>query len=405
MNYSTTSRCLRLATSALAFSLTLPVLGQYYTDEQWYDPTDWFDGDDYDYVGWDEYSADQDWETFDWQDDWNYDYNNDYNQLSENNTSDMDSYRFNQRNQRWEENPSGSTSQDTPASFYIITFEPVGQQSQDQQTRNQNQSMRSRQQGQQERSMQSGQQSAMRSQDRNSTSSQWENREQRSSQQSQTFRGTVEAFRHTQLSDREGNQTTYSLAKVKLDNGRTVVMSLGEKEELQKLNLEKGDQVSIQGTTGRLGGQRILIAQRVSADGENVSVNGRVATFDQMNRSRPQSGQWDSRSQEPNQNQTQNRSQNRQQQANQTMQLRGTVADIESVQVDGAREAQSFARIELENGRSATVLLGTEQSLDDLDLEEGDFVMISGQQDTIEGKMVLRAQEIRVDGEPLKLSS
>jgi hypothetical protein len=416
----------------------------YYTQEEWYDPTDWFDGDNYD---WEPY-YDETWDDYEWNDTWDYGYDYTYD-YDDDLADDTTEYSYDPANDTWTNTYGyyGYTPTYTPYAYsYMITYEPLDEDSGDQANRNRqdrNQSQdRARNQSDRRSGDQANQRSNRDSRDRarDGTDTNRSRAQDRDRQmESIELRGTVQAFRHTELEEQNGERNTYTLAKVKLDGGDTIVMSLGEKDRLERLDLRKGDDVVINGSSGRLGGQKVIIAQRVQANGENVRVNGRVARVDgsmrkdrEANRMEQRRGDYnqqnaDRRGDRGNQvasqrgqqrmdrdwqrmhrnrdNQDVNRDRSERTAGNRRMTLVGTVEDFHSANVPGAREPQSFVRIELENGRSATVLLGTEKSVKDLDLEDGDYVYIRGTRDTIGGRTVLRAESIRVEGERVELSS
>ncbi len=87
----------------------------------------------------------------------------------------------------------------------------------------------------------------------------------------------VQGFRHSTLPQDDGEEADFTLAKVDLDNGKTIVISLGERSKVQALELEKGDRVEILGATGRIAGQQVIVAREVRANDNAVRVNGRVA--------------------------------------------------------------------------------------------------------------------------------
>lgn len=402
----TTKPFTRLLAGGLLLGLPLTVLGQSYQyigDEEWYDPTDWFDGDTYEIEEWDAYEYDNDWDEYSWHDSWNYDYDT--------NDSNVSDYTYDENDESWtssEDSDAYSWTSYHPIGYsYYMTWEPVAysnNQNGNQNNRNSNANRNSSQSSNDRANQQGGE---------------------------KTFHGTVKAFRHTELKDREGTSDSYTLARVKLDNGHTVVMSLGEKDRVERLDLERGDKISIRGQTGRLGDKDILIAQQIRANGSSVRVNGRVARLQEKSSENNyrEMDQPYQRNSQASRNNNQNRQNDRYEQASRdnnrawqndryeqttrnneqnrsnTMRLNGTVEDFQSVHLDGTADAETFVRVELENGRSATVSLGKSASMGDLDLEEGDSIMVSGERDTVDGKTVLRAERIRVEGEKVELSS
>jgi hypothetical protein len=219
-----------------------------------------------------------------------------------------------------------------------------------------------------------------------------------------TFHGTLEAFRHTELEDREGREETYSLARIRLDSGRRIVMSLGEKAQLDALGLTRGDTVAIVGRTGQVGDRKVIVARRVSAGGRSVEVNGRVA------RALEREGREDTASQarqqtSPDRSQAQEASNATPPHGAPPMSIVGTLAATERASIPGEQDPQLFLRVERDSGAPVTVHLGSVESAAALDLETDSRIRVSGSRETIDGQAVLRAERIRVQDEQRELNT
>jgi hypothetical protein len=81
---------------------------------------------------------------------------------------------------------------------------------------------------------------------------------------SQTFRGTVESFRRVNV---EGAQSGHTLAKLTLENGKSMIVDFGQNRTPASLGINQGDYVSIRGNRTELDNKPILRAQSVYADG------------------------------------------------------------------------------------------------------------------------------------------
>jgi len=66
--------------------------------------------------------------------------------------------------------------------------------------------------------------------------------------------------------------------KVKTDKGRTVIVDLGPASDLDELHLQKGERITARGYDQSIQGGRVLVADRLQADGESMAIHrhGRV---------------------------------------------------------------------------------------------------------------------------------
>lgn len=65
----------------------------------------------------------------------------------------------------------------------------------------------------------------------------------------------------------------HTLALVRLDQGRTVVVDFGPSQQLRRVDLSKGDKVSILGEQGRIDGRNALLAKSVAKNGNSVNID------------------------------------------------------------------------------------------------------------------------------------
>jgi hypothetical protein len=82
--------------------------------------------------------------------------------------------------------------------------------------------------------------------------------------------------------------------------------------------------------------------------------------------------------------------------------ISGTVDSVrqaEWVASSGQREKRAITRLELENGRTEFVDVGSQSKLRNLGLNSGDEIQLRGQYATVGGRRVFMADQIRVDGE------
>ena len=185
-------------------------------EDEWYDPTDWFDGnnkesdDTYNYgsygAGADYYSGG----TYPYEDGF-YDYTDyDYG----------DGY-----------NDAGYRDYGTSNSYWRDSYDY------DANTTNQNRSQQARQ-----------------TQDQQN--------------QQRTLAGTIEGFREVNVRDRKGAQDRFTVVRLRLRDGRSATVDLGKRLSLRDVNLEKGDYVSVSGRQRMISGQNVILAETIYADGQ-----------------------------------------------------------------------------------------------------------------------------------------
>lgn len=80
--------------------------------------------------------------------------------------------------------------------------------------------------------------------------------------------GEVISSQTVTIKDRE-----HLRAKLRLDNGQTTTVYLGPKEELTGLNLTEGEEISVLGKRGRIGGAQAVLAQQVRAEGRVFGID------------------------------------------------------------------------------------------------------------------------------------
>ncbi len=97
-------------------------------------------------------------------------------------------------------------------------------------------------------------------------------------EQSTTIRGRIEGFRHYQSSARSGEQKQpqradeQTLVNVRLQDGRSVVIALGSKIELDELKLQRNDFIIVEGRARMVEGVPALAASRLEVNGQRVTL-------------------------------------------------------------------------------------------------------------------------------------
>ena len=70
---------------------------------------------------------------------------------------------------------------------------------------------------------------------------------------------------------------------------------------------------------------------------------------------------------------------------------------------DSSREKNLLVRLELKNGKTCVVDLGRGTTLSDLDIDNGSKVRLQGQRKMVNGKALIIARKISVDGDSTRI--
>ena|GEM_PF-2172587 len=89
--------------------------------------------------------------------------------------------------------------------------------------------------------------------------------------------GDILETRSVRLALADGESDRFLLAQVRLETGKTCVVSLGEEAKLRAVDFQRSDGVEMTAAGGRLSGIRILIAQNVHGEEGTITVNQHVA--------------------------------------------------------------------------------------------------------------------------------
>lgn len=177
-----------------------------------------------------------------------------------------------------------------------------------------------------------------------------------------TIEGTIENLQPMQLA---GMRNPHLLAKVRTDRYGELPVCLGPRQELSKLNLKSGDQVRIEGIKAQINDRAIVLASKVSTDGDSVSVD-----FPQrQNRKR----------------------------------VRATIRSTRTANFKRFDEPFLIGEVETRGGRTAMVNFGPKSELGNLNLEQGDQLRLLVRPGRINGERAMIAEEIHAEGQHVKL--
>lgn len=185
------------------------------------------------------------------------------------------------------------------------------------------------------------------------------------------FEGTVDGFRRVNLRTRDGKSEQHSFVKVRLKNNESRVISLGTRLDPAKLDLGKGDRIRVSGDIGKVDGRNVLIADRIKTSNREV--------FRIKDRNQPPAGMASRAA------------------------VDGKLRGFRKVSLGGARDQNLLVRLQLRDGRSRIVDLGKNTNLSDLNLDQGDRVKVMGERRSINGRPVIVAKSIRVEGEKTRV--
>lgn len=163
--------------------------------------------------------------------------------------------------------------------------------------------------------------------------------------------GKIDDIRWMSLYNVDGESERHSLIRIRLEDGRSRMVSLGTRAEPEDLELRKGQDIDVTGLNATLDGRPIVIADRIEVREENVTLVGKVA-------------------------------------------------DFREVDLSGDRTRNLIIRMDLSNGERSLVDLGPGTKLADLNLEKGDRIQMEGVRQQIAGRPVIVAKRIRVDAGP-----
>jgi hypothetical protein len=204
----------------------------------------------------------------------------------------------------------------------------------------------------------------------------------RSSQGQNVLTGTVDSFRRVRNVD-----GSHTLVRLRLEDGRTRVIDLGQNADLAKLSLHQGDRVRIRGQHESYSGRDVFKADALFVDGERRSIPRGQSTQRNDGSGRNQQGQRQDSARQPRGNVT----------------FQGQVAGFSVVTPRGAPADHLLVRMRLRDGSWRVVDFGPSAKLGDIGLKKGERVTVRGRSKEMDGQMVLIAQQLHAGGERVDL--
>lgn len=178
--------------------------------------------------------------------------------------------------------------------------------------------------------------------------------------------GEIDGFKSIKLKNQEGRSEEHSFVRLKMQDGRRLVVGLGpDTRSLQQLDLNQGDVLGIHGKNTKIDGRKVLMADKI-----------RVAKSREGLKSKSGTGG-----------------------SNQSVNLSGEVDGFRKASLgSGQQSQQTIARVRLDRGKSALVALGTDTMVRNLDIKSGDRIKIKGHNKQINGQQLIVANRILVNG-------
>lgn len=195
-------------------------------------------------------------------------------------------------------------------------------------------------------------------------SSESERSESKGSRDRVAFAGRVESFKRTHL---KGQKDEHTLVRLRMKDTSKRIVDLGPRVDLSTLDLEPGDRVSVEGRKGTISGQNVLMASTVHVDGDVTHVGGL---------SHGKGGRAT---------------------------LQGRIDGFKRVDLPEGPDDHLLLRVTLEDGTQRVIDMGPTTRMSQLDLQNGQQIMVEGPKRQYEGRTIVRAEKLRLGGERVAL--
>lgn len=176
-------------------------------------------------------------------------------------------------------------------------------------------------------------------------------------------------------------QERHVLARIRTDEGQTVVVDLGPQSELrsQGVQLTRNQRISVQGSSGRINDSPILVVTRVQQGSRTANLQRRDL----------QQRQWQARQQ-----QGYGQQQGDVQMAQGLYMVYGRITRLQNVQISGMPQGHRLIQIQTQAGRTYTIDLGRSPNLQGIQLEQGNSIAAVGRFARVDGQPVIIAQQL-----------
>lgn len=156
-------------------------------------------------------------------------------------------------------------------------------------------------------------------------------------------------------------------ARIESDSGHLYTISLGQRDALQRVDIQPGDRVTLRGSCSAVDADGHLIASTLEFQGQTIALGSDGMSGEQFA----------------------------------AREIRGEIIATRTETIRG--EQHLLARVRTESDRIAVIDLGSQQNLSDLQLREGARVTLRAHRAMREGRRALVASEIRANGRTITI--
>lgn len=175
----------------------------------------------------------------------------------------------------------------------------------------------------------------------------------------------------------KGTDTQHQVVMLRTQQGGRVIADLGPAQNVSNLNIRQGTQLSVRGKVGRVSDRPVLFASQVRTDGRTVQI------------SRPESRQQ--------------LAQTRGMPSGKSRQITGQVMKQKEVNIAGTDMSHKVVLLQTQKGQQVAVDLGPTDNLQNIDLQRGEQITVTGKPAKVSQKFVILAQQLKADGQTINI--
>ena len=191
-------------------------------------------------------------------------------------------------------------------------------------------------------------------------------RDEKSSQSPKIRRMTVRGeIAKTMTSKLSGSNQEMMVVNLRGQGDKPQCVVLGPKDKFSDWDLSQGDSIEVQGVRARVNDRPVVMAQRVSFEGQDVNVD----------LPKPQN----------------------------LKRARGEIQSVRTAKFRGYDQPFAIAEIKTPNGKTQTVNLGMESKYQDVELKEGEEVRVLARQGYVNGQPAMIAQRVYIAGQDISV--
>jgi hypothetical protein len=183
----------------------------------------------------------------------------------------------------------------------------------------------------------------------------------------QRVHGNVTQTREIEL---PGMEDRMMVGMVKTDQGQQSLVCFGPREDLENVQISQGQPLTIEGPVFHIGGKKLVLAQRLRADGQTVDINQQFRPEKQGN----------------------------------SQQVRAQIMETRQIELPGISKQLMVALVKSDQGRNFLVCLGPADRLGDLRLRQGEQISTQGPCFRFEGHRFVMARQVNANGQTIQVS-